>query len=393
MKMFLNPFNTMTSNKKLNTQLYFSVLEIFDKWTPLISKLKGANNLDVRKEKTLDIVMDNYPYDIGLLEAYVKKTALTLNVSDNRYTSLDKETTEDGKLDLYDSLTEDNKLNYIDSNLSENLVSEGRLWDDWVDYLKSTKTPDGYLTYDKLLRLISIVPALDKVFYYRECEILNFEDMTKELYSEFYSDLVKTLSRASGMNTTDVKKEMANWLGIYVRNREVLQTQFALLMNSKVTTFDNKKESTPAEYTTIEFSLRNDYLQVHRSRVYLFALDIKVLVDYIFDNMFSDGFSTLRFEIDGVTYYNALGCLFMSDGDLTRAVYENLCEIVLKELKVKYIALTDQYLYLESLSKNVTTKFFINYFGILLEFDLVEINNLTTIKGNLIHDYTEIGVE
>ena len=386
-----NPLKLISNKLSVNVDLYVRTLEILEQWSPLIIKYRGISKLPLIKEKTLDIVLRNYRSEIGLLEAYVKETALTVGVN-AKSSSIDIQIGEDNSSTIKDIVSDEHKLvEAPDKRMVTHLIEEGYLWSDWLDSLRDVTIPKDYLTYENVIRLLSLVPTLEKVFYYQSQEMVKGESggMTKEDYKNYYTGLVNSICKSSGLKRKEVMSDLHIWVSLFLRNLDVLRKQFALMMSSTITMFNNKKSTSKQPYVGIEFGLDADYLVTKTKKSRLYSLDLSYILDKVFDNYYSETYSTLSFTLEGVTFYNVLGGVLMTKGDLSTAIIENVCEIVLTTLNCRYVAMTDEFLYFESYKDDLDVSFFVYYFGVSLPFSLVKLPNRTEIKGGLIHDFTE----
>ena len=290
-------------------------------------------------------------------------------------------------------MTDDNRIEPVYSKDEiKRRVSEELFWSEWVHQLETKDLSLYDFTVMDVTQIIFSVPILERVLQYHAEEIIQSEvgTLKRDFYKTCFNTIVNQLKVNLKMSTSEVHENISNWLALFLQNREVFRTQYALVLQSHVLPFKNTKESKVSIDSSIDFTLKDDYINFNgkrKSRIYKFNLG--KAIDFIFDDYYSEHSSNLSFKVNGRTFYNVLGGIFVEDGDLIPLLRENLCELVLLTLKAKFICMTDEYLYVEVGNMQPSIQFYIYYFGLTLPFVLLNVGRSCAIEGDIIHDITQ----
>lgn len=396
----LNPFALMSASDldyDTHTLVYNRTLEILDEWEPLFRRERRIfdnGSYVLLKEAVINKVLDDFNGDLSSIDAYIKKIALTVRFNSgvssiNRIIS----NSHDGNFTLEDTLTDDNRIEPVYSKDEiKRRVSEELFWSEWVHQLETKDLSLYDFTVMDVTQIIFSVPILERVLQYHAEEIIQSEvgTLKRDFYKTCFNTIVNQLKVNLKLTTSEVHENISNWLALFLQNREVFRTQYALVLQSHVLPFKNTKESKVSIDSSIDFTLKDDYINFNgkrKSRIYKFNLG--KAIDFIFDDYYSEHSSNLSFKVNGRTFYNVLGGIFVEDGDLIPLLRENLCELVLLTLKAKFICMTDEYLYVEVGNMQPSIQFYIYYFGLTLPFVLLNVGRSCAIEGDIIHDITQ----
>lgn len=381
---FLNPLKLLRKDS-VDVVLLMDIQEILNRWERLIVRERGYRNLDLIKEETLNICLRNYDGD-GNLEAYVKQTALTVDIS-SKLVSLETPLGSDDSEEvgtLLDTLTEDNVIDSSMVKPSARSLRELReteyLWADMLDSCLERNLDEVDITVEDIMIIISAQPIFEQVNHYRALELINTVSGKHNYknYTSNYKKIVSDLKNNFGYTREFIRKRLWHWVSIYLQYQEVFTKTYFLMCNSNLILFTGLKRKRFSQVSNVENGL---YWVSRFGKSNLFKLDVDVLLDILFDDLFAEN-SHLRLEVNGKSFYNVLSGFFVEDGNFQEYIMENLIETVLSSLKkFKFVAQSDNEIYFEAESSELDVHFFSSYFGLLLPFRLTNCGKRVFVEG------------
>lgn len=371
MSITLAPFTRL--GKVHDSGLEHEVMRILDKWRRLIERERGVSKYSEIYYLTLVEVVKNFNGDYDTLEAYVKKTALSVSVNhfgNNKTSSLDITVDAEGEVPLHHLLTEEslvgsslNPLNAGYHNDSLQVKQEQLLWAEFLDELMTKDNSKLSLESEDVLLLIQMSVMLDQVVARGVEEASHLRDryLTFKDYKRWMTTLKIGLANRFSFDNATLEKYMFTWISLYLQNQEVLKRQFALLSSSETVIFRDRKRS----HTAVSARVSDGHIRIRAEKhYYVYKIAISDIIDKIYDELFSDSYTNYRFDLNGKTYYNCLNGIFISDGNLHRYIVESLCEVLLQKTKARYIAMTENYLYVELREQVPDFMVYWYYFGV-----------------------------
>lgn len=391
-KLTLNPFRVMGESFANRTELYLETLKILKVWERLIRRERGWYNYTLVCEATIDQVIRTFNPEKGQLEPFVKATAKTVPIHGNNLSIDILANDEEDGATVKDLLSEENGIDwYGTAKEKERVKQEPFLWSNWVSECRERDLSELVVDNSMLVKLITSTPILDRVVTYEQEDLILTEQgqMHRSKYRSYYTSLVTDLMNNLKLPRKEIQKNLEDWVSLYLQNLKLFRTQYILLHGSDIVPFTDRKSHGKSPKADILFGMEKDIIQLKNKRSRLFRLDLNFVADYIFDNYYNENGSNLAFEINGSEFYNVLGGVFLDGGDLSKAIKENLCELVLQRTTARFIALTDKYLYVEYQKTEAEIIMYANYFGLTLPIHLENKGYETVLEGDLEYDYTQ----
>lgn len=382
----LTPYGNRTSTGSL-FRVVRETYRYLDVWKNLImSKRPSVAFTDVVSE-TVRTVMDNFNGDMGKLETYVKHTALQVPVHDRRVqASLDQMVSEDSSslgIPLV-SLVDETANFYKHDNAftvgrrvdSKHAQGEVPVWYNWLSELKGKDLSAVDLSSDDVFLLVKLSPILSQVLsrQVEEAQLLMGGSIAGTTYKKWWNTLEISITNQFKFNRSYVREQLPLWVSLFLQNQEVLTRQFALWCNSDAFFAKPNQVLPVVEYKDPVSSVRaSDNTLVVRSQTYynLFELDFSSLLDTVYDDWFESAVSNLSFELNGVTYYNVLGGIFSTGGDLTKQVQNAVVEYIIQTYGCRLVLVENDKAYFEFRQGKEDILGLWFYYGMALSYHLV----------------------
>lgn len=386
----LDTFGYLTRKRDITLEL--TIHEYLYKWERLIRKLRPHDNFDDIVSETTEIVMRRYDYDDSTLEAYVKATARSVPIRERRLNdSIDRMIQfSEGEVSLIDTLTDDNKLgsdahvyNLGRGHFSVQNYREELLWSQWLNDLREQDNSELKLTSEDVIVLVNMCPYLDSLVS-REFDELQDSQMgilDRKNYKRWFNEVLISICNNFKYTKSHVRKHLPTWLSLYLQNQEVLKRQFVLMVDTDIKEFSGLRETAlPCSAEVLD-----DVINIKAKKWYnLFKLDLDPIIDKVFDDYFDSKYPSLSFELNGETFYNVLGGIFVAEGDLRRYISESICEYVLSCSKMMFVLMTDKAIYFENRLAQRDLMYYWYYFGVNFSLHLEFVGKTAYIEGEKI---------